>query len=188
MGRPPKQANAVATRERLIAASIEVFVEQGFSQAGVTDIAHRAGISGPAVYKHFDGKADLLIQAARHSLDHTLTADPTAGWDPREMARRWLADDFAPTRRLLLELHLAAGREVELAALLTEWHLERTRSWQASRSESVEQIKAFYLLLLGLAHVDSLASLAAAPVVLGEHIDRMVEALFAGPTSRTEPQ
>ena len=56
----------------MIAAAVEVFVERGFGRANITEIAERAGISGPAVYKHFDGKADLLIQAARHSLDTTL--------------------------------------------------------------------------------------------------------------------
>lgn len=178
-GRPPKRPGAVPTRERLIAASIEVFVERGFGQASVTEIAERAGISGPAVYKHFDGKADLLIQAARQSLEHT--PDPTAStpWSPHAIARRWLADDFAPTRRLLSELHLAAGRETDLADLLATWHLERTESWQRRRDDSIDRITAFYVLLLGLAQVDSLVSLAVDPGVLAAHVDRMVDALFA---------
>lgn len=179
MGRPPKRAGAVPTRERLIAASIEVFVERGFGQASVTEIAERAGISGPAVYKHFDGKADLLIQAARQSLDHTPDASVSTPWSPHAIARRWLADDFAPTRRLLSELHLAAGREADLADLLATWHLERTESWQRRHDDSIDRIKAFYVLLLGLAQVDSLVSLAADPGVLAAHVDRMVDALFA---------
>jgi AcrR family transcriptional regulator len=171
----------VPTRDRLVAASVEVFVERGFSSASVTEIAERAGISGPAVYKHFDGKADLLIRAARHSLDGMLDSDPTTDWDPWGTARRWLDDDFAQTRRLLLELHLAAGRDTDLAALLADWHLERTRAWQAGRPDPVDRIKAFYLLLLGLAHVDSVAALSAGPAMLQEHVDRMVDALFAQP-------
>ena len=181
LGRPPKRANSVPTRERLITASIEVFVEQGFSQASVTDIAERAGVSAPAIYRHFDGKADLLIEAARHSLDRTLTAAPARGLDPHETARLWLADDFVATRRLLLELHVASGRETDLAGLLTDWHLERTRSWQAARPDSVEQIKAFYLLLLGLAQLDSLSSLAADPEILTGLVGRMIDALFDTP-------
>lgn len=190
VGRPPKCDDAVPTRERLIAAAIEVFTEQGFSQASLTEIAGRAGISGPAVYKHFDTKADLLIQAARQSLDHTLADAATTRWSPRDTARRWLMDDFASTRRLLLELHMAAGRETDVAALLTDWHLERTRSWRLARHDSIEQIKAFYLLLMGLAHVDSLASLDADPDVLNDHVDRMVDALFPepSPSIRTDPR
>ena len=186
-GRPPKRADAVPTRQRLLTAAIAEFVERGFSQASVTDIAERAGISGPAVYKHFDGKADLLIQAARHSLDSTLRGppveEPPKEWDPVRTARRWLADDFAPTRRLLLELHLAAGRDGDLAALLTEWHLERTRSWPADRDDPVDRIKAFYLLLLGLAQVDVLDSLPTDADLVQDHVERMVTALFTDPTS-----
>ncbi len=177
------------TRQRLVAAAIEVFGEQGFSQASVGDIAERAGVSGPAVYKHFDTKADVLIHAARCSLD-TLGAATTTARSPHDLTRLWLSDDFAPTRRLLLELHLAAGRETDVAALLTDWHVERARSWELDRNDTVEQIKAFYLLLLGLAHVDSLASLDAEPAMLNNHIDRMVDALFPDldRSSRTEPR
>lgn len=178
VGRPAKRDNTIATRERLVAASVDEFVERGFSQASLTGIAERAGISGPAVYKHFDGKADLLMHAARHSLDQALSTITTTTRSPHDMARRWLADDFAATRRLLLELHVAAHRETDLAELLTDWHLERTRSWQSSRDDSVAQIKVFYLLLLGLAQIDALTSLDAAPDTIADHVDRMVDALF----------
>lgn len=174
-GRPPKEAGAVPTRDRLIAAAIEVFGEDGFSGASITDIAARAGISGPAVYKHFHGKADLLIQAARHSLDGVSGA---AARTPAESARRWLAPDFAPTRRLILELHLAAGREEELLELLAEWHLEQAAAWQNRRSDDLDQVKTFYLLLLGLSQVDILAAIEADPSLIEGHVDRMVTALF----------
>ena len=181
-GRPPKTADTIPTRDRLIAAAVDVFADHGFGQANITEIADRAGISGPAVYKHFDGKADLLMHAARHSLDTTLRGSEVGAQNPRETARRWLSPDFEPTRRLLLELHLTAGRESDLAGLLAEWHLERTAAWQANEAESVDRIKAFYLLLLGLAQVDALAALDADPLLVQDHVDRMVDALFAQPS------
>lgn len=187
-GRPPKTADAVPTRDRLIAAAVEVFVERGFGQANLTEIAERAGISGPAVYKHFDGKADLLIQAARHSLDTTLRGSAVGARNPHETARRWLSPEFEPTRRLLIELHLTAGRETDLAGLLAEWHLERTAAWQAAADDSIDRIKAFYLLLMGLAQVDSLASLDADPALVQDHVDRMVDALFANTSSPNAPR
>ncbi len=177
IGRPTKGDNTVATRERLITASVIEFVERGFNQASLTRIAERAGISGPAVYKHFDGKADLLIHAARASLAQTLRTIETTH-SPHDLARRWLADDFASTRRLLLELHLAAGREVELQELLTAWILEQTTLWKHTSDDSVDQIKVFYLLLLGLAQVDSLSSLPSTPDAVAALVDRMVDALF----------
>ncbi|WP_420452086.1 TetR/AcrR family transcriptional regulator [Ilumatobacter sp.] len=178
IGRPAKGANAVATRERLLVASVDEFVERGFDRAGLTRIAERAGVSGPAVYKHFDGKADLLVHAARRSLDQMLRTIETTR-SPHELARRWLADDFTSTRRLLVELHVAASREGHLANLLDEWILEQTTLWTSSSDDSVEQVKVFYLLLLGLAQIDSLSSLLSTPDVVGVLVDRMVDALFA---------
>lgn len=186
-GRPVKRAGATPTRDRLVDAAIAVFVEQGFGQASVTEIAERAGISGPAVYKHFDGKADLLIEAARRSLDRAFAdLSPTAP-TPVDIARRWLSDDFAPTRRLLADLHVAAGRNDDLSALLADWHLDRARAWQATSGDteglaSLAQIKAYYLLLLGLAQLDSLGALDADRAELQAHVARMVDALFAEPT------
>lgn len=177
-GRPPKQAGDVPTRDRLVAAAIDVFGEDGFSGAGITDIAARAGISGPAVYKHFDSKADLLIQAARQSLAGVARAATTAAATPTETAHRWLAPDFAPTRRLLLELHLAAGRHEELLELLAEWHIEQAAAWQARGSIGLDQIKTFYLLLLGLSQLDILSAIEADRSLIEGHVDRMITALF----------
>lgn len=168
------------TRTRLLDAAIDVFVDAGFSNASVTDIADRAGISGPAVYKHFDGKADLLIQAARRCLDTALTDRESrpAPFDPVATARRWLADDFAAGRRLVLELHLAAGHDTDLAALLAEWHVERAGHWQSESDVSTERITAFYLLLLGLAQVGALVALDADRERLEQHVVSMVQVLF----------
>ncbi len=164
------------TRDRLLTSAVGVFVEQGFTGASVTEIAERAGISGPAVYKHFADKADLFIEAARSSLDDMFSTTPTTSLGPVDIARRWLADDFAATRRLLLELHLAAGRDRDVAALLAEWHRERARQW--GDDGGFERIKAYYLLLLGLAHLDTLAALPSEPLALQRHVDRMVRTLF----------
>jgi AcrR family transcriptional regulator len=177
-GRPLKRAGAVPTRDRLIAAAIDLFVEHGFSGTHITDIAARAGISGPAVYKHFDGKADLLIEAARRSLKQVGRQAASRAHTPTDVARIWLSPGFAQTRRLLLELHLAATREEDLLDLLAQWHAEQAGAWQSARGDDVAQIKAFYLLLLGLSQVDVLASLHVSPALLQDHVDRMVNALF----------
>ena len=175
-GRPRKREGEVPTRNRLLEAALQVFTKDGFGQASITAIAERAGISGPAVYKHFSGKAELLIEAARHSLD--TMHEPGQDRSPRESARRWLAPDFAATRTLILELHVSAGRAPDVAELLSQWHAERSSAWNADYGYTPEQIKAFYLLLLGLAHIDSLSSLTADPAVVRTHVDRMVDALF----------
>ena len=113
----------MATRERLLAATVAACVEHGFEGTTVADIARRAGVSAPAIYNHFGGKVELLVAAGRWGLDQVRPADGTP-LTPEGAARAFLAGSFADTRCLLVELHLAgrpaqprAGRAVELAAL-----------------------------------------------------------------------
>jgi AcrR family transcriptional regulator len=50
-----------ATRAVLLAAAREVFMHEGYAQAGVTDIVALAGASVGSMYHHFSGKADLYL-------------------------------------------------------------------------------------------------------------------------------
>jgi AcrR family transcriptional regulator len=50
-----------ATRAVLLAAAREVFMLEGYAQAGVTDIVALAGASVGSMYHHFSGKADLYL-------------------------------------------------------------------------------------------------------------------------------
>jgi AcrR family transcriptional regulator len=50
-----------ATRAVLLAAAREVFMLEGYAEAGVTDIVALAGASVGSMYHHFSGKADLYL-------------------------------------------------------------------------------------------------------------------------------
>ena len=50
-----------STRAVLLAAAREVFMLEGYAQAGVTDIVALAGASVGSLYHHFSGKADLYL-------------------------------------------------------------------------------------------------------------------------------
>src|SRR5947208_11040976 len=54
---------ATSTRDRLLAAAVEVFVEQGYEGARLQDIARTAGLTTGAVYANFRGKDELLFAA-----------------------------------------------------------------------------------------------------------------------------
>ena len=43
----------------LLRASAELFAARGFRAVSIDEIGHAAGISGPAVYRHFATKADI---------------------------------------------------------------------------------------------------------------------------------
>ena len=56
-------AEDLDTRDRLINAAIEVFLEKGYGGARVSDIARRAGYTAGALYVHFPSRSALLGEA-----------------------------------------------------------------------------------------------------------------------------
>lgn len=65
MAAPSKrQAQRAATHARLLAASLDVFREQGVANARIEDITKRAGVSRASFYFHFPTK-DHVIEAVR---------------------------------------------------------------------------------------------------------------------------
>ncbi len=47
-------------REALLAAAARLFAERGYSGTSIEDLGAAAGVSGPALYKHFTGKQAML--------------------------------------------------------------------------------------------------------------------------------
>jgi AcrR family transcriptional regulator len=48
-------------RERILASAMSLFEENGFHGAGIDDIAAAAGVTGPAIYRHFKNKDAVLV-------------------------------------------------------------------------------------------------------------------------------
>jgi TetR/AcrR family transcriptional regulator, acrAB operon repressor len=51
---------ALATREALLAAALQVFRERGVARTRLSDVAERAGVTRGAIYWHFKDKAELF--------------------------------------------------------------------------------------------------------------------------------
>jgi len=49
-------------RSQLLAAAAELFADRGFLAVRLEDIGAAAGVSGPAIYRHFAGKEALLVE------------------------------------------------------------------------------------------------------------------------------
>jgi AcrR family transcriptional regulator len=47
-------------REALLSAAARLFAERGYSGTSIEDLGAAAGVSGPALYKHFSGKQAML--------------------------------------------------------------------------------------------------------------------------------
>jgi AcrR family transcriptional regulator len=60
-------------RDALLSAAATLFADNGFARVSLEDLGAAAGVSGPAVYRHFPGKqavlAALLIDVSRDLVD-----------------------------------------------------------------------------------------------------------------------
>ncbi len=113
----------LSTRDRLLAAAIDVFIEQGFEQARVQDIARGAGLTTGAIYANFRGKDELLFEAMGTRADaemDTLLTRASQGRDMRELLGL-LGDQLVKPREqvpLLLDAVAAGRRDPDLAGAL----------------------------------------------------------------------
>jgi AcrR family transcriptional regulator len=58
-----------ATRERLLAAAIQLFGSQGFESTSMKELAAAAGVRAPAIYNHFESKESILAAATIWALE-----------------------------------------------------------------------------------------------------------------------
>jgi len=187
IGRPPKvDAAGTPTRERLLRAAIDSCVEFGYDGATLADIARRAEVSTPAIYSHFDGKAALLVEASKHALDAISNTRLPGEAGVREIARYWLHPDVAPTRILVAELHRAAIRQPEVRELLAAWQDENARRLMRLAGLNPAQVKTYYLLLIGLSHVDEVTGVEVDPRDLERQIDALIRGWFTTSARRTD--
>jgi AcrR family transcriptional regulator len=56
-------------KQQIVAAAAEKFRMSGYHNVGMIDIAEAVGITGPAVYRHFTGKQDLLLATLQHAIE-----------------------------------------------------------------------------------------------------------------------
>jgi len=102
---PPRSQKGARTRARLLEAAKEVFEEDGFLEARISDIAERAGLSHGSFYHYFDSKEEIFREVAE-SVEEQLSAplagvilDPGSHAPPRERIREALRRHLDSYRR-----------------------------------------------------------------------------------------
>lgn len=102
-GRPTQRSQAKADRRAaLLEAAATLFSERGFNGVSIEDLGAAAGVSGPAVYRHFASKqavlAALLVGVSERLLDGGTRVEEGAD-DPASALRALIVFhvDFAVT-------------------------------------------------------------------------------------------
>ena len=68
-GLPEQRRRDPRRRQRILRAAAELVAERGYHEVGMADIGAAAGITGPAIYRHFDGKSAVLVAMFDHVID-----------------------------------------------------------------------------------------------------------------------
>lgn len=144
-GPPARRSRSEArehTRQRLLGAALDVFLEKGFAASSVEDIAARAGFTRGALYSNFADKDALFLALVDARMEERV-ADVTSVMTTSsplslfEDLRAWDArgqDDTEGWTRLLAEFRAHALRNEPARQQL----LERERGLRAAYAHAIE--------------------------------------------------
>ena len=121
-------AAAEATRERILAAAAELFLERWYDDVTLAAVAERAGVSGQTVINHFGGKEQLAAAAHQRLSDGivSLRYTPEAGDIPALVEA--LVEDYETTGDAVIRLLALEDKVPSLQPLLAKGR-EGHREW-----------------------------------------------------------
>lgn len=113
----------------MLDAAAKLFSTRGYVDTGIDDIGEAVGVTGPAVYRHFDSKQALLVAVLERAVEHS------AAIVPRVRAEATSPEDAL---QRLVELTVAACiADRELTAIY--WH--ESRNLPAAPREHFERVQ-----------------------------------------------
>lgn len=155
-------------RALILDAAIGLFRERGYPATSVDDIGKAVDVSGPAIYRHFSSKEEILLEAIQLAADEVHAANGAARnstTDPRALLEAyigayvacalnrsaWVAVWMSEAR------HLSSERRSPMSRRLRSWSNEWVEALTATRPElSTEQARVLVGGAIGL--ITSLAT------------------------------
>jgi AcrR family transcriptional regulator len=184
-----------ATRARIVEHAVELFAQEGYSNASIRDLAFRSGLSSGAIYGSFRGKADLLAAVVDKIIESDVEALPTTvtqqtlphidAYQYEHVASR------ERLRTLLVEAAVAARTDPDVRDRMRDAmapHLEMAteahEEWRERAGVDPQlDMSALVLLIwsadLGIAVLDAMGIALPEPKVWADLMRRMLTSLEA---------
>jgi AcrR family transcriptional regulator len=127
--RPPGRPRSEQARQAILASTLKILGERGFSDLKIEDVADRAGVGKATVYRWWPNKGALIADAFASSTTRRLHFPDTGSVDT-DMSRqmRQLVKIFRSPRGRIVSAILAAGQsDRELIAAFRERFLKPRR-------------------------------------------------------------
>jgi AcrR family transcriptional regulator len=170
--------------EQILSVATDLFFAKGYGQVAVDEIGVGAGLSGPAIYRHFRGKGEILAALFDRAIDGVLSAtgresaDPVADLEHRVraharyvLAHRKLASVWIREGRALSEEHRSRLRRRE-ANYVNQW-IEAIGRCHPAMSQKDAEVAA--LTALGtLNSVPSWPKTSVSTAQIGDTVSRFV--------------
>jgi AcrR family transcriptional regulator len=99
--REPVQARGRETRARILAVGEKLFIEKGYHQIMMDDIAQTAGVSVGSSYRYFKDKRELFIAVLDRISEHMMT---DTEWKISELLLQQIPDPRTAIRQILESL------------------------------------------------------------------------------------
>lgn len=99
-----------ARKRRILSVAAELVAARGYHDVGMSEIGAAAGVTGAAIYRHFDGKSGVLVALFDGVIDNlTREADEVveASGEPMAMLRGLIASqvNFTLNQRTLAQVY-----------------------------------------------------------------------------------
>ena len=188
------------TKEKILAAALELFAENGYEAVSVSMIAEKVGISKGALYRHYQSKKDLFnsILARMENQDSnnaesydmpeaTLTEAPEKYQQvslseiveySKSQFRYWVEDKFASNFRKMLTLE--QYRNIEMSKLYQQYLASGPLGYMIDLFESIgisnakENATEFYgVMFLFYSYYDGAENKSETTAQLDASLDRM---------------
>ncbi|HEX3732866.1 MAG TPA: TetR/AcrR family transcriptional regulator [Mycobacteriales bacterium] len=121
-------------KEQILEIALGLFAARGYHAVSVDDVGAAAGVTGPALYHHFSGKEDMLVQALEPVSQRLLRGAQHIATEH--------ADDALVTLGALVEFHV--GFALENPAIIT-LHLHELERLPADSRQVIRRTQRRYV-------------------------------------------
>ncbi len=188
--RPPNR------RALILEAAIKLFHERGYPATSVDDIGSAVDVSGPAIYRHFSSKEEILIEAmilAANEVHEAIQATQVSADEP--LLERYVSAYVrtALRRSALIAVwtsearHLSAQRRSPMSKRLRAWINDWTAVLVSVRPELTDE-QANLLVTATIGMITSVATNARVDQRTQNRLTTIAMATLQAPIEQPQPQ
>jgi AcrR family transcriptional regulator len=172
----PRSRKGAQTRARLVDAAKQIFEENGFLEARISDIAERAGLSHGSFYHYFDSK-EQVFQEVVASLDERLS-EPMYSVVLHPAPGTTAYDRLFQAIRAHLESYRDEARIMGVIEQVSRYNADVARTRAARRERYGEDVAQSIRRMQRRGVADATLDPVVAAAALGAMTDRFTEAFL----------